>query len=302
MKKDLDHLPRRKQRDLERIVAILHEEFDDALKFATMEKRKRGRILKIVLFGSYARGDWVDGFSSNRGYQSDYDILIVVNQKKLTDEAAIWYKAEDRFTRAIREPVTLIVHTLGEVNDQMAMGHYFFADIRREGVMLYELKGQKPLTKPRSLNAQQAYDTAKEHFDQRFPRATDFMIGYRSFRDHGKLALAAFMLHQAVEHAYHALLLALTHYTPNSHNIVNLRNLAEARDRRLIEAWPRFYKRDRATYQLLKRAYVEARYSPHFTITPEQLDWLEAGTRRLHALVEQACQEHLAKLKAETSG
>jgi predicted nucleotidyltransferase/HEPN domain-containing protein len=302
MKKDLDHLPRRKQRDLERIVAILHEEFDDALKFATMEKRTRGRILKIVLFGSYARGDWVDGFSSNRGYQSDYDILIVVNQHKLTDEAAIWYKAEDRFTRAIREPVTLIVHTLAEVNDQMAKGHYFFADIRREGIMLYELAGQKPLAKPRALNAQQAYDVAKEHFDQRFPRAAAFLPHYQLDRDRGDPNLAAFMLHQAVEHAYHALLLTLTHYTPNSHNIVNLRNLAEARDRRLIEAWPRYFKRDRATYNLLKRAYVEARYSPHFAITTEQLDWLEAGTRRLHTLVEQACEERLEELRARLIG
>ena len=302
MKKDLDHLPRRKQRDLARIVAILHEEFDDALKLATMEKRKRGRILKIVLFGSYARGDWVDGFSSNRGYQSDYDILIVVNQHKLTDEAAIWYKAEDRFPRAIREPVTLIVHTLADVNDQIAKGHYFFADIWREGIALYELKGEKPLAKPRPLNAQQAYDAAKEHFDQRFPRAKGFMISYQALIEHDELNLAAFNLHQAVEHAYHALLLTLAHYTPNSHNIVNLRNLAEGQDKRLVEAWPRYFKRDRATYQLLKRAYVEARYSPHFAITPEQLDWLETGTRRLHTLVDQACREHLAKLKKKAGG
>ena len=96
--------------------------------------------------------------------------------------------------------------------------------------------------------------------------------------------------------------MTLTHYTPNSHNIVNLRNLAEARDRRLIEAWPRFFKRDRATYQLLKRAYVEARYSPHFAITTEQLDWLETGTKRLHELVEQTCQERLAELKARLPG
>jgi hypothetical protein len=222
----------------------------------------------------------VDGFSSNRGYQSDYDILIVVNQHKLTDEAAIWYKAEDRFPRAIREPVTLIVHTLTEVNDQIAKGHYFFADIWREGIELYGLMGSKPLLKPRPLNPQQAYDAAKEHFDQRFPRATSFVPQYELCRIRDDLNLGAFMLHQAVEHAYHALLLTLTHYTPNSHNIVNLR----------------------ATYQLLKRAYVEARYSPHFAITTEQLDWLEAGTHRLHTLVEQACLERLEELREEVDG
>jgi len=302
MKKDLDHLPARKRRELGRIVEILHEEFDEAQASASSEKRRRGRILKIVLFGSYARGDWVDGFSSNRGYQSDYDILIVVNQKKLTDPTGIWDKAEDRVMRLIKAPFTVIVHTLDEVNDRMAQGHFFFADIRREGILLYALKGGKPLAKPRPLNAQQAYDTAKEHFEQRFPHATEFLPGYQLYRDRSNLNLAAFMLHQAVEHAYHALLLTLTHYTPNSHNIVNLRNLAEDQDRRLVEAWPRFFKRDRAAYQLLKRAYVEARYSPHFAITTEQLDWLETGAKRLHDLVELTCQERLAELKARLPG
>jgi predicted nucleotidyltransferase/HEPN domain-containing protein len=298
MKKDLDHLPARKRRELGRIVEILHEEFEEAQASASSQKRRRGRILKIVLFGSYARGDWVDGFSSNRGYQSDYDILIVVNQKKLTDPTGIWDKAEDRVMRLIKAPFTVIVHTLDEVNDRMAQGHFFFADIRREGILLYALKGGKPLAKPRPLNAQQAYDTAKEHFEQRFPLAKSFMPYYQLGRDRAELNLAAFNLHQAVEHAYHALLLTLTHYTPSSHNIKLLRGLAEGQDRRLVEAWPRYFRRDRAAYQLLKRAYVEARYSPHFTITAEQLDWLEAGARRLHELVEQTCQERLAELKA----
>jgi predicted nucleotidyltransferase len=40
-------------------------------------KGKRGRILKLILFGSYARGDWVEDRKS--GYRSDYDVLVVVN-------------------------------------------------------------------------------------------------------------------------------------------------------------------------------------------------------------------------------
>jgi len=302
MKKDLDHLPVGKRRELARVVEILHEEFDEAQAAASSEKRRRGRILKIVLFGSYARGDWVDSVSSHRGYQSDYDILVVVNQKKLTDPTGIWDKAEDRVMRLTKTPFTLIVHTLDEVNDRMAQGHFFFADIRREGVLLYALKGSKPLAKPRALNAQQAYDLAKEHFEQRFPLATEFLPGYQFYRDRGNLNLAAFNLHQAVEHAYHALLLTLTHYTPGSHNIKLLRGLAEGRDRRLVEAWSRYFRRDRSAYNILKRAYVEARYSPHFAITTEQLDWLEAGARRLHGLVEQACQERLTELKARLPG
>jgi len=60
MRTDLDHLPANKQRELERVVAIIFEEFGDALALAKHEWKKKGRIEKIILYGSYARGGWVD--------------------------------------------------------------------------------------------------------------------------------------------------------------------------------------------------------------------------------------------------
>lgn len=62
-------------------------------------QRKLGRILKIVLFGSYARGGWVDEPHTAKGYQSDFDLLIVVNQKELTDRVDYWEKADERLSR-----------------------------------------------------------------------------------------------------------------------------------------------------------------------------------------------------------
>ena len=81
MKTSLDHLPRRKQTELQRVVDVLFTEFDDMLKLATSPQQKRGRILKIILYGSYARGDWVEDRAS--GYMSDYDVLVIVNQRQL---------------------------------------------------------------------------------------------------------------------------------------------------------------------------------------------------------------------------
>lgn len=52
MKTSIDHLPEHKQRELGRIVEILHEEFDDALDNGTAEFKKKGRVLKIILLGS----------------------------------------------------------------------------------------------------------------------------------------------------------------------------------------------------------------------------------------------------------
>ena len=103
MKSSLDHMPEKKQRELARALDILHEEFEDALKGGAAEFKKKGRILKIILFGSYARGGWVDEPYTAKGYRSDFDLLIVVNNRKLCDFAAYWYKAKDRIIRDKRD-------------------------------------------------------------------------------------------------------------------------------------------------------------------------------------------------------
>lgn len=89
MRTDLDHLPSEKRRELERVVQIIFEEFEDASALAT-GKRKAGRIQKIILYGSYARGGWVDEPHTAKGYKSDFDLLIIVNQKDLTDRIQYW--------------------------------------------------------------------------------------------------------------------------------------------------------------------------------------------------------------------
>ena len=53
MKTSLDHLPEAKRQQLARALDILREEFEDALAVGEAEFKKKGRILKVILFGSY---------------------------------------------------------------------------------------------------------------------------------------------------------------------------------------------------------------------------------------------------------
>ena len=53
MRTDLDHLPEGKRRELQLVVEILFAEFEDALKGRNAPHRKAGRILKVLLYGSY---------------------------------------------------------------------------------------------------------------------------------------------------------------------------------------------------------------------------------------------------------
>jgi predicted nucleotidyltransferase/HEPN domain-containing protein len=297
MKTSIEHLPEGKQRELSRIVDILHEEFADALNGGSAEFKKRGRILKIILFGSYARGDWVDEPHTMKGYRSDFDLLVVVNNRKFTDFGTYWYKAADRLIRdrGVKTPTSFIVHSRREVNTALREGRYFFSDIRRDGIVLYELDDE-PLAEPRVPSPEQAFQIARSYFEDRLPFAQGLMESVHLHVEKGRYKIAAFELHQAVEQAYSALLLVLTGYGPPSHNLKFLRTLAEEQDRRLAEVWPRDQRRYTAWFNTLNEAYVKARYSSHYEISHEALVWLEERTAELHRLVRVSCEEHLVRL------
>ena len=92
--------------------------------------------------------------------------------------------------------------------------------------------------------------------------------------------------------------MVLTLNSPKSHKTNFLRSQAEQLDGRLAEAWPRGTKFEQRCFDLLRRAYVEARYSTHYKITAEELAWLGERAAVLQDLVRRACQERLAALAA----
>jgi hypothetical protein len=61
----------------------------------------------------------------------------------------------------------------------------------------------------------------------------------------------------------------------------------------LIEVWPRDTRFAQRSFELLRRAYVDARYSPHYKITPQELEWLGERIDLLQSLVRQICQKQL---------
>ncbi|WP_230628526.1 HEPN domain-containing protein [Sphingomonas sp. Leaf37] len=306
MRRDLDHLPPVKQRELERVVQIIFEEFGDALALSKHEWKRKGRIQKVILYGSYARGGWVDEPHTAKGYQSDYDLLIIVNDKRLTDRVEFWLKLEERLnrelavTKTLRTPVNFIVHTLQEVNDGLAHGRYFFMDVRADGIALYESEDTE-LHKPQPKTPAQALVMANEYFEEWFPsaakfkKASDFLIGESGLRE------AAFNLHQATERLYHCVLLVTTFYTPHVHNLAFLRTQAERLDRRLVYVWPGDTRVERARFEKLKEAYVKARYSKHYRITEEELTWLGAQVEELGRVVHAICAERIAELESKAA-
>lgn len=301
MRTDIDHLPGQKQQELQAAVRILFEEFAAAIGNTTAPWKKQGRILKVILYGSYARGDWVD--DPVGGYKSDYDLLVVVNDERLTDVVDYWATADDRLmremtiTQTLSAPVSFIVHSLKDVNKQLEQGRPFFTDIAAQGIALYEAEGF-PFATPTKLAPAVAREEAGKSFDRWFSMAKTSFATFKLQRQEGNDVYwrnkAVFELHQTTEQLYHCLLLVLTLYSPKSHKLGFLRGHAEEIAPELIEAWPRDDRFSRRCFELLRQAYVNARYSPHYKVSDEELTWLGERVAILQDLVRKVCERRLA--------
>ena len=301
MNSNLDYLPDRQHRELDKIVGHLLAGFETAVAGGTQPWRRGAKIYKIILFGSYARGDFVD--EPHNGYLSDFDILVVVSDEKLTDIADYWYETEEKIAHdpSIGRIVNLIVHDLGEINAALDAGQYFFREVIEQGVVLYEAPGHA-FHPPKPLTPQAELDLATMYYRKIFDTMqTSFETAIFQMSKGDQLDWphkAAFNLHQTVEAAYIAVLLLTGFYAPRSHNVLFLRGLAEAKAPSLIPVWPRDTRAARKPFGKLKRAYVDARYNQDtFHITQDELEHLKASAEQLIGLVRTVCDQRLADLK-----
>jgi len=305
MKSNLDHLPERQQDELRTITGHLLRGFDAAVAGGTQPWRRGAKIYKIILFGSYARGDFVD--EPHNGYLSDFDILVVVSDEKLTDIADYWFETEQKIAHdpSIGRIVNLMVNDLGDINQGLDAGLHFFREVIDQGVALYEIPGHavSPL-KP--LSPEVALALGQRHHKKIFAtirtslETAVFQMSKGDVDDWPHKA--AFNLHQTVEAAYIAVLLLTGFYAPRSHNIKFLRAQAEAKAPSLGAAWPRETRAERKPFEKLKRAYVDARYNQDsFHITAGELEDLKTTAEHLITLVREACDARMAELKRAAS-
>lgn len=299
MKKPLRSLPPAKRRELDHAVAVLRQGFAEATATRKAPRLRDGKILKIILFGSYARGDWVHDPIGR--YFSDFDLLVVVDHEDLTDWK-FWGPAEQKLLadmtagQGLGTPVSVIVHSLDDVNHRLEHGRSFFIDIVRDGVPLFDTP-DVAFVQPQPLSASAALQEAQDSYDEWSESVSEFTETAEFTRKRGFTRKTAFLLHQAVETLYSGLLLILTGYSPKSHKLTSLRKLTEPLVPGLSDAWPHETKLQRRSFELLRAAYVKGRYSKHFKITDEELEYLFHQIAMLRTLVDHASTNRLEELR-----
>jgi predicted nucleotidyltransferase/HEPN domain-containing protein len=298
-------LPEKKQKELAQIVSIILSHSPVPVHF-------------IILFGSYARGKWADHVYTGKdgvtySYQSDYDLLVLIDpcdagkqskvehalDKALDDYFIGHHHPQDMLWKLLQKtPVSLLIHDIQYVNKRLSEQQYFFSDIKREGIILHDSQAHKLAPIKNKLHPKQRYQFAVEDFDYWFTSANHFYDDFTNNLLKHRHAQAAFLLHQATERLYHTLLLVYTHYKPRTHDLRKLKNQSHQLDERLVLIMPTIERDDKRLFDLLRRAYTEARYNKNYRINADDLRALQARVELLRDTTRQLCEEKIAELKA----
>lgn len=292
MKRSIKRLPKRTQEELTALLDLMRQR----LKECEM----------IILFGSYARGDYVlwdtkIEFGVRTSYQSDYDILIIVakNVAKQVERKLdkITEKYHDMFQHRRHASPQFIVEHINTVNRNLEVSQYFFTDIVKEGIMLYDSE-KCQLAKPRELSFKEIRDIAQSEFDGLYPYACNFMDLVKICLSKKQNKEAAFLLHQVCEKLYNCILMVFTNYRPKSHRIQDLSGMVKRFSIELATVFPLNTDTEKVRFDLLCRSYIEARYNKHFSITCEELEYLIERAEILKDLTQRLCKEKIAEYEA----
>ena len=291
MKRSIKRLPKRTQEEL----AVLQE-----LILAYF-----ANVRMIILYGSYARGKYViwDETYDEHGiityYQSDLDILVICD----TGDAI---KAE-RYAREIivprydkrmegkrhPAPPSIIVETPATINRAIRRKHYFFYEIIKDGILLYD-DGTFQIGKPEKLPYREIKQYAEEEYAECFPLAEGFLRHGHLDKEEENYKLGSFELHQACERFYKTFTLVYSGIRTKSHELKVLGAMARNRSRKFANVFPINTPEENKAFEKLCKAYIEARYNRLFTVNKEQYEYMLARTEVLREVTIRECAARLA--------
>lgn len=287
MKNSIDFLPERKQRDLRELVGLIRDEVKD--------------VVMVVLYGSYAADTYVErderrDYGVRTVYMSDYDLLVVTKRRLGERESTVESRIRDRFSagksaESLPRP-QIINESIAKLNDALKMGRYFYVEIVAKGIMLYD-SGECRLTRPGELNYAEIGQMAEEYYTSKYTRATYFFDDAVANSNKNRFVQASFYLHQAAEYFLKAIPLVYILYGYKEHDLEFLIGKCKPHTLELAKVFPCDTPEEIRLFDLLRRAYLEARYNDEFVVTKTDIDALVPKIGLLRDIVEKVCKERI---------
>lgn len=290
MKRSIKSLPKRTQEELNVLQELI-------LKYIS-------NVRMIILYGSYARGNhviWEEGsdFGVPSVYQSDLDILVICETSKPTkvEAQALTFiiPPYDERMKGKRHPAPpqIIVESTQVMVRALRRRHYFYSEVVKEGILFYD-DGLFKLNKPEILPYREVKQFTEEEYTDCYQMGERFLNGGRMAKEDGEYRYGSFLLHQACERFYKAFLIAHSYLRPKHHLLQILGAMAKNRSREFVNVFPVNTPEDEESYKKLCKAYIEARYNRHFTVSEEQFEYMLTRTEILREVTTRECTARMA--------
>jgi len=287
MRKGISYLPEDKQKDLQQITRFILE--------------KLPQCEMIILYGSYARDKYVNvdkwvELGVSLPFCSDYDILVVTSGISDRDAGRILDQIDNKYywNPDRQTPVEFINDDIKKLNSDLSEGRYFYTQIKREGVILYD-RGRFQLARRRKLNYKEIKQQAQVYFDEKYEKGNDFLEGALFYQSKGNYKITSFMMHQACENYFYAVRLTYTLKNSKQHNLDKLLSSVKKYSNELVKVFPQNTEKEKRLFELIRTAYVEARYNPGFSITDDDIEVLIPKVKRLGNIAKRICEEKIGQ-------
>ncbi len=181
---------------------------------------------------------------------------------------------------------------LGEVYKLLKKGHIFYSIVCTRENLVYD-NGRVPLPKANEFDTTVIIERTKNLYNEIFTTAKSFLHGARYYSTIEQQKTAAFMLHQATEHALRALLFSVTTYNTFTHNLTVLFRHCNYCAPELAQIFPQDTDKEKTLFRLLNIAYVHTRYKSKYEISDDELMMLLDRVDHLQIEVQQFFDERL---------
>lgn len=291
MKKSIKHLPKCTQEELEVLQELI-------LAYLT-------NVRMIILYGSYARGEqvvWDESYDEHgvlTYYQSDLDILVIcetgdaIKAENYARDVIVPKYDKRMEGRRHPTPPQIIVESTVTINRAIRRKHYFFYEIIKDGILLYD-DNKFQIGTPEKLPYREIKQYAEEEYVGCFHMGEGFLRHGELAQEENEYKLGSFLLHQACERYYKAYMLVYGGTRPKSHRLDVLGAMSKSRSRGFANVFPVSTSEDKEAFDKLCRAYIEARYSRLFAVSKEQYEYMIARTKVLREVTIRECTMRMA--------
>ncbi len=199
-------------------------------------------------------------------YVGHYYVLVLVSDEHNCN--AVQDKIENNCRHFI--PVTAIVLHTSQFKDWLREEHLFAYKVCTLGAILYS--GDESRLVAEAVPVDEMIKAQNDSaYNEGCNKVNEFLAGADLYRLRRQNKMAAFMLHQAAEHALHTILRIGTGLYMNTHNLDKLIRYCCMVSCHIPEIFLRNNEKNEQMFQLLQKAYIGGRYKDEYSVSTQEL-------------------------------